>query len=616
LGSHIFYLIFTKFVLSYYMMRSLLFFVALVAMLLIGCGDLDIALSSGKLYKVNALVNGLTLDECAILSKGDSISPYFDFSVEDDPDIDSLVVYIKDYMGKKAGPGIRYKLRDESDILAPVNEENDENQHEAASGDDDGVLTGESGLDTEITDDTSTETEVLDLGDGSADTDSDVTALDSGTESVVVQENDWVQSDDDIELIVKGIDKILPSLILGNDLKYGAYTIVFEIVASNKTVLNHTEKPFFYIARKKLAIKDIVSYLPGISSAMRIVPPGEKIMLEVDIESDISIDPYIIWYNGKQRISEGFASNGKNCILWTAPVRTVFQNIRVEVFPFEPDKQVLPIPGLSYDVSLPVSQRHGRNGYYSEMENQLSRWYRLWGDIADYKDPVNTASALVVTEGTVVRWLPVSGTYGLAIGADYAYKLPDSFFKQIRRDESIGEILLLFAPQNGSVAEGIVFQAELKGTYADDETDGVCMVWLSVHNYNLVLSASGYDRVVQTRLPLISGGSVFVSAAINFEFSETRTTISIGVGDIETGTIESWESLNVDFTANGEGGVQFGGLFTPTFFLDMEDVSNAYTGVLNEIALRYKEIPLPPASNEEILTDDADELVLHTETSD
>jgi hypothetical protein len=609
-------------------MKRFVFSIAVLAITLFGCGDLDMALSSGKLYKANAMVNGLTLDESAILAKGSKISPYFDFNIKDDPDIDSLVVYIKDYTGKKTGPVIQYKLHAENGDSASADGDNEgetdtsgEKQGEedsgggesAGSAEDGIVLTEENGLYA------GTAGGILagETGDSGEDaaavgTVSGFFAVESGTKSVVVPSDNGGEAD----IVIMVRDDDLPGLVLGDDLQYGVHTIVFEIIASNKTELNHIEKPFFYLAEKKLAIKEIVSFLPGISHATRIVPPGEKIMLEAGIEADSSIDPYIIWYNGKHRIDEGFVSEGKNLILWTAPVQTVFQNIRAEVFPFSPNKQALSIPGLSYDVSLPVSQRHGRNGFYSEMEAQLSHWYRLWGDLADSKYPANTALALVGNEEAAARWLPVSGTYGLAIGTDDAYRLPGSFFKQIRRSEGSGEIRLFFAPQNGEAVEGTVLHAELRGRYAETETDGVCLVWLSVYRDSLVLHASVEGGTVQVQTPLPVIGSVFVSAAIDFQFSETGTTVSIGAGNIETGAIEQWESLNIDFIASGEGNVQFGGTFEPPD--SMEEPEDAYSGVLNEIGVRYNEIspstPPPPAlesvdtesvDSEENLTDDA-----------
>ncbi|MDR1256558.1 MAG: hypothetical protein LBJ86_02290, partial [Spirochaetaceae bacterium] len=421
-------------------MKRLIFSVAVLAIPLFGCGDLDVALSSGKFYKVNASVNGLTLDESAILAKGSMISPYFDFNITDDPDVDSLFVYIKNYTGKKTGPVIQYKLRAENDDSASEN--GDESEKTDASGEKQGEEVSSGGEPAGSADSGSIligeregglyagtaggalagETAGPGGTDASSGTASGFLAVESGTESVVVQANDGVEAD--IVIMVKNVD--LPGLVLGDDLQYGAHTIVFEIIASNKAVLNHIEKPFFYLAEKKLEIKEIVSFLPGISSTTRIVPPGEKIMLEAGIEADSSIDPYIIWYNGKQRIDEGSVSEGKNLILWTAPVQTVFQNIHAEVFPFNPNKQALSIPGLSYGVSLPVSPRHGRNGFYSEMEAQMSRWYRLWGDLTDYKSPANMTSVLARNDEAPAQWLPVSGTYGLAIGADDAYKLPGS----------------------------------------------------------------------------------------------------------------------------------------------------------------------------------------------
>jgi hypothetical protein len=619
-------------------MKRLVFFFSAFAIFLFGCGDLDLALSSGRLYTVNAAVNGLTLDECAIIQKESKLSPYFDFNVKDDPDVHSLVVYIKDRAGTKIGPGVQYKLpaanAESADTDAADGENQDasgENGNEkdsaggepgadgflaAETGPSDGVFTTETGKTGSSDDSLAAETEETETGgDIPAGTESGPPDAVSAAESVPAQTGGELQAD--MVVVVKDFDSGLPDLTFGGDLlKYGAYTIVFEIIATNGAVLNHIEKPFFYLAGRKFAIKEVVSFLPGISTATRIVPPGEKIMLEAGIEADASIDPYVIWYNGKQRISEGLVSDGENRILWTAPDQNVFQNIRAEIFPFDPNKEVFFIPGLSCSVSLPVSQRHGRSGYYSESEARLSRWYRLWGTLDDQKAPSSTVSLLARTDEGTARWLPVSGTYGLAIGADDAYRLPDSFFSRIRRGEGSGEILFLFAPQNGKAADGTILQAVLQGHYAEDENDSVCHLWLSVYTDSLVLNTVGADGTLLTQqVPFpFADENIFVPASVDFQFSETGTTVSIGVGNIETGEIEQWESLEIDFIADGEGSVQFGGSFDLP--VQTDEPAGAYPGILNEIALRYNEIspvaPPPPTTPESVKNDeeilaDADE---------
>jgi hypothetical protein len=623
-------------------MRRFVFFAVVLVISLFDCGDLDVMLSSGKLYTVNAAINGVTLDECAIIQKDSKLSPYFDFNIKDDPDVSGLVVYIKDDTGKKVGPGILYKLSPRNAESLSENAENGESEDtssenlsepdytddkSAESTDNSGLLVGETApytdtSDTTIENDSSLAAETVSKGnaDISDNTESDLSYTENNTENTFTQTdydpiaNNDVETyidnyaDNNIVISVDNIDNGLPDLTFGNDLKYGAYTIVFEIIATNKAILNRIEKPFFYLAGKKLAINEVVSYLPGISTAMRIVPPGEKIMLEVDIEADPTINPYVIWYNGRQRISEGFVSNGQNRILWKVPAQTVFQNIRVEVFPFSPNRLASFMPGLNYSVSLPVSQRHGRSSHYSETETWLSRWYRLWGTVIDHKDPINIASALARMGEGSARWLPVSGTYGLAINAGNAYKVPGSFFSRIRRGEGSGEILFLFAPQNGKDAEGTVVRVVLQGHYVEDETARDCTIWVSVYNDNLVLHAVGVDGTLLSRqIPLsITNVNVFMSVSIDFQFFETGTTASIGVENIETGEIEQWESLDIDFVTDGEGSIQFGGPFDPPVFTD--EPAGVYPGILNEIALRYNEIspltPPPPAETPELTEND------------
>ncbi|MDR2444955.1 MAG: hypothetical protein LBD44_03350 [Spirochaetaceae bacterium] len=122
----------------------------IVAVLFFGCGDLDLALSSGKTYKVNALVNGLSLDECAILSNESRVLPYLDFNVKGDPDIASLVIYLKDYMGKEAGFRTRYNFAVQGNTDTASGEdimETDAGADSASITEDDGSQTAFSGED-------------------------------------------------------------------------------------------------------------------------------------------------------------------------------------------------------------------------------------------------------------------------------------------------------------------------------------------------------------------------------------------------------------------------------------------------------------------------------------
>jgi hypothetical protein len=597
----------------------------IVGALLFGCGDLDLALSSGKAYKVNALINGLSLDQCAVLSRESRISPYFDFNVKGDPDIASLVIYIKDYMGKETGFRVQYNFltqdteNTEETDTASIADTEDDGVQDTVSGedaDDDTIPTMGAGTASTTDDNISTDDATVPADSGT------LSVIESGTESVTETENVNITENppEPFEKIisVKNLGDELPEITLGPDMALGFYSIVFEVIALNGTLLNSVEKPFFYLAGKEFAIKGITSYIPGVSSSSSIVPAGEKIMLQVDIDADPDIEPYVIWYNGKHQIGEGFAHDGAYRIFWNAPAQNVFQDIRVEVFPFDPTRDISTIRGISHTVSLSVSNRHDRNGYYADMEVQMSRWYRLWGNLADTKDPVSISALLARMDDREPLWFPVFSTYGLALGANDLYKLPDSLFKYVKQGEGSAEIVFRLVPVDNTAVEKPVFRADLQGKDGEGN-ESVCVIQLSLFENTLLLQASRNDEILEIRPSLPLDGLDFVPAAIDFQFFEDRIVVSMGIENVETNSIDTWERLTVDFVPNGEGSVWFGGFLKTEEPADSEAVAtnekpaDSVSAVITEIALLYNEISpaLEPVqdeeSEEEILTESTEE---------
>ncbi|MDR2444954.1 MAG: hypothetical protein LBD44_03345 [Spirochaetaceae bacterium] len=402
------------------------------------------------------------------------------------------------------------------------------------------------------------------------------------------------------------MDDTLPAITFRSDIPSGFYHIVFEIIAFNGTLLNSIEKPFFYLADKELTVNGIVSYIPGVSSSSGIVPPGEKIMLQADIASSPDIEPYVIWYNGKQHIGEGFVHDGAYRIFWSAPVKTGFQDIRVEVFPFDPNKHISTIHGISHTVSLPVSNRHGRDGYYADMEVQMSRWYRLWGNLTDTKDPVSIGALFDRVDDREPLWLPVFSTYGLAVGTNDLYKLPDSLFKYVKSGEGSAEILFRLVPWDNTPVEKLIFMAELHGEDGEGNKS-FCVVQLFLFENNLIFQTFCNDEISEARPSLPLDGIDFVSAAVDFQFFENSIVISVGLENVKTKSIDAWERLTINnFIPNDEGNVWFGGLF------ETESSGVGVSAVITEIALLYNEIspafeqPVEAEETEENLTENTE----------
>jgi hypothetical protein len=588
------------------------------------------ALSSRKVYKANAKINGLSLDECAILANDSEISPYFDFNIQSDPDISALGIYLKDERGDENGTRIIYMLpghsasnweteegnttensgtvnseetnsekSTETDKEAPA-EKTEENTTKSSTGANTenpaplSVKNTTAATETDKKQDTSPPLETTDTPESGKENNTPAKEPAGGSYDNTTVTNASSRYAKPTAIInVENIYGELPKLNLDSGLPAGFYTIVFDVIASNGAILNSVEKPFYYLAGEKLRIDDIASYLPGISATAGIVPPGEKVMLEVVLEASSEVKPYIIWYNGKEKISEGPAYTGANRIFWIAPNQNGFQNIRTEVFPFNPNRHPF-IHGISRSVSLPVSQRHGREGRYADMEIQLNRWYRLWGNLKDTRDPASITAELIKIEGAEapqVQWLPVSGSYGLAVGARDSYQMPGDLFKQIQVNEGSGEIFFRFAPVN-TAADSLLLSALLQNL---DPANGSCAVQAALGEQTLVLRVFYKDETYEAQVPLIYDEDGFISAALDFQFFETSVTVSIGVETPETKTIETWEQISFDFAAGGNGTIQFGGGFNT---LETTDItSDNITAILTEIATQYPAISPPPPLN-------------------
>jgi hypothetical protein len=110
------------------------FFCALgFALILYACGDLGMVLPSQGSYRVSARVttskDDYTLDTYSVVNKNSKIQPYFVNSLDDDPDVRGLAVFVQDYSGKRVSRKVYYMLdsdeanvSDEIDASKPADE--------------------------------------------------------------------------------------------------------------------------------------------------------------------------------------------------------------------------------------------------------------------------------------------------------------------------------------------------------------------------------------------------------------------------------------------------------------------------------------------------------------
>ena len=117
--------------------------IILVFSLCISCGELDTVLVSSGTYRVQATVNGRSLEACSLVRANDHIRPYFATPVANDPDMTGLSVFIQTPAGVITGKKIRYALQDTEASSSATGSEawdqpylatNEDNTNETQSG--------------------------------------------------------------------------------------------------------------------------------------------------------------------------------------------------------------------------------------------------------------------------------------------------------------------------------------------------------------------------------------------------------------------------------------------------------------------------------------------------
>jgi len=334
----------------------------------VGCEAMDEILSSAGSYKINVQINGVPLDECSYARYSDKLSPYFEESVSNDPDVTALVVFLRDSRGEIVGLKVNYNLDPNAGQSKQTDEDADEGENESEKS------------------------------------------------QIPVK----YKNGDEMTIPVSSLDDDLPSFPIPVDLPMDRYTMVSQVM-SGKDILQRTEKSFFYLGRTIFSFDDISVYLPGITDSSQLIPRGTVVMLEADLDFNNQLDPYIIWYDGKRKIKEGSFSEGAGYLFWKAPEQSGFFSLRAEIFPVENFDE---LAGYQKEISLLVSSKAADMHLVPRNIPQLIHWYVLEGNLNDSKR-INSASlALKPAAGDKLKWMGINGTYGLATGCNNAVKMP------------------------------------------------------------------------------------------------------------------------------------------------------------------------------------------------
>jgi hypothetical protein len=546
------------------------------------CGELETIFPSNGSYQVRTLVNGAPIEECSIIRSGDKIRPYFAVSVVDDPDLIGLLVYFQDSQGKIVGEKIKYTIRPDAEDITQT--ETDVQEEEKP---DETIET--------------IEADELDEADDADKVVSEDNAEDP-PETEVVGRGTWsffniqpkIEENTEVEIAVKSLAQELPYFPLPANLEIGSYTLVFEALGNRET-LSRTEINIFYLGNAEFNLKDIAMYLPGLSGS-QLISPGTKVMLETKLNFDTRLDPYIVWYNGKNIIKEGKITNGAGNILWTAPEQAGFYSLRLEAFPFQQRRNVT---GVSREIALPVSPKAVDMGYFYrndskytaqsplaagtaypkqlQMQMQLTeaiiseesddahisppippsppelfRWYQFEGSLdSSMPLPGNEQSLLAVNDKKTPRWAGAGQTYGLSTGSDDMYQVSPVYFFQGDKDQGGG----IFLSHIRLPAEGTILSV-----FFPLHTSSNNGVWLEMicegNIIALILSTAGGVVEIPVYLDIFELQG-FIPVVTEFYIRPYRLEAKITLGE---GLKSNEGSIGLPLALSGEGRIRLGGL--------------------------------------------------------
>jgi hypothetical protein len=474
---------------------------------------MDLVMPSSRAYQVKVFVNNTSLDECTLISFGDSIQPYLSNTTANDPDITGLAVSLKNSRGEILGQ-VQYVLG---------------NNTAGGSGGSNLTTTGSSttttGTNTQTGGASATTGSNAQTGETNAVAESDTAPAESdtqtggtgttagsntattGTQNGGTADPRRSNLSNQITYInVRRLDGDLPLFPMPEGLPSGQYSFVFQVLGEGIN-FQQTEKAFYYLAGLKFNFTGIQAYLPGIVSGTRLIQSGTNIMLEAKLEYDSSLNPYIVWYNGRNIIREGYFSNGAGTMLWKAPESNGFVTLRAVVFPSASREG---IKGSSKELSLPVSARTAGANLLPEGVPGLLHWYLFMGDLKDSKQ---SSGNLVPVKNTEPVWLAYGGGYGLATGSENAYMLPA--INLTENSPNKFEFVLRFKP----LADGRVFSVNV----------GQSLMQLNYIENSLVLTLKSGAYSVQKSCSVDSNS--FVVAALRFTVRRGVLTADFGLDE-------------------------------------------------------------------------------------
>jgi len=144
----------------------------------------------------------------------------------------------------------------------------------------------------------------------------------------------------------------------------------------------------------------------------------------------------------------------------------------------------------------------------------LVQWYVFEDDLNDSLTKDSEKHAAMEPAGkNKLNWMPSNGTYGLAAGADNAFKLPAVSLKDSENDN--WQIVSRFKP----LGEGEIFSIQ----FGSSDVTAV----LSNKKSNLVLSFTSVSKISSETLKLPDTDDSFVAVSVKFIFQDGRLSAKL-----------------------------------------------------------------------------------------
>ncbi|MCL2758919.1 MAG: hypothetical protein FWD22_01760 [Treponema sp.] len=481
-----------------------------ITLLLGGCEAMDAILPSAGTYKLNVQINDIPLDECSYAKHGDIINPFFEESVSEDPDITALMVFLRDSKGEIKGWRVIYNLDPEAAKIA-------QEQLKSVS---------------KVSDDNTDENDSEKSGDFS-----------ESAEPAEAQESAPEKNGDEKIIPIANFND-MPAFPIPGNLPMGRYTMISQVM-SGKDILQRTEKTFFYLGKTVFYFNGINVFLPGISDSAQLIPRGATVMLEVDLFFDKLLDPYIVWFDGRNKISEGYFSEGAGQLFWKAPEQSGFFALRAEIFPAESLDE---LSGYQKEISLLVSSQAIDVHLISANVPQLTHWYTLESSLFDSRTPAAADRALKPAGSNKIKWMGLNGTYGIASGFNNVFSLPK--IPVLNEGIETWQALFRFSSLSSGGILSVLFGSsdDIRINLSMEEEKFILKLISPLKTVSQIISLPAASDESSEEIPGIKKDNSFITAGINFSVNKGLLTAQINIiGDfIDNELITKPIALNVD----------------------------------------------------------------------